>query len=322
MNKIYERLVRSILAILIAFLAGCGQTGGTNLDNREPRGTIVISGAWALYPLMVQWADRFQSENPEVRFDISAGGAGKGMTDVLADAVDIGMVSRQVYPEEEGRGAFWVSVAKDAVFVTVSEENPVWDDLRQKGLRREILIMIFITGEIDNWGEVVDRAELTEPIHVFTRSDAAGAPATWAEYLGSSQEDLLGIGVYGDPGLLDAVIKDPLGIGYNNLNYAYDQETGKPVAGALVAPIDINNNGLVDPGEYYDTKEKAVRAVAADVYPSPPTRDLNLVTHGRPSGLTLRFITWILTDGQQLIEESGYIDLSEDRISAELRKLD
>ena len=38
------------------------------------------------------------------------------MADALANAVDIGMVSREIYPVEEEKGAFWVPVAKDAVF--------------------------------------------------------------------------------------------------------------------------------------------------------------------------------------------------------------
>ena len=84
---------------------------------------------------MVRWGEEFQKLHPDVRFDISAGGAGKGMADALANAVDIGMVSREVYPEEVEKGAFWVSVTKDAVFPTVSEENPVWEDLRQEGGR-------------------------------------------------------------------------------------------------------------------------------------------------------------------------------------------
>ncbi len=309
-------------AILILLLASCEQTSNKDVDEGSPQGTITVSGAWALYPLMVQWADAFQVQYPSVRFDISAGGAGKGMTDALANAVDIGMVSRQVYHEEIEKGAFWLSVAKDAVFATTSEANPVWEDLRRQGLNQETLIRIFITGEITTWGQAVDRPEVSEPIHVYTRSDAAGAPATWAEYLGKRQEDLLGIGVYGDPGLLDAVIKDPLSIGYNNLNYAYDQETGRSVTGSLVVPIDINNNGQADPEEIYGTKEQAVRAVAASVYPSPPARDLNLVTHGQPSGLVLLFIDWILTEGQQYVGEAGYIALTEERINAELDKLD
>ena len=52
--------------------------------------------------------------HPDTQFDIQAGGAGKGMTDTLAGAVDIGMVSRDIKPEETARGAYWVPVAKDA----------------------------------------------------------------------------------------------------------------------------------------------------------------------------------------------------------------
>lgn len=312
-----------ILSLLIT-LVGCGQSasGQTVASGSDLQGTITISGAWALYPLMVRWGEEFQALHPNVRLDISAGGAGKGMADALAGAVDIGMVSRAIYPEEAEKGAFWVSVTKDAVFATIHEENPVWEDLVQKGMSQEKLSGIFIKGDITTWGQVVDRPEVTDPIHVFTRSDACGAADTWALYLGGKQEDLLGIAVYGDPGLLDAVIKDPLGIGFNNLNYAFDFETGKPVAGARVIPIDVNANGQIDPDEVSDTKKQAVDSVATGRYPSPPARDLNLVTNGKPEGLVKAFINWILTSGQNYVDEAGYISLTQEKLDAELGKLD
>ena len=135
------------------------------------------------------------------------------MADALANAVDIGMVSREIYPAEIDQGAFWVPVAKDAVFPTINAENPVLEQVLRQGVTRPTFTGIFMTGQVTTWGQVVGQPGNTSPIHLFTRSDAAGAPATWAAYLGGQQEDLLGIGVYGDPGLLDAVIKDPLGIG-------------------------------------------------------------------------------------------------------------
>ncbi len=320
-----KNAVFALLALaLLSTGASCGSSASEQPASLEGdlKGTITVSGAWALYPLMVRWAEEFQAIYPDVRIDISAGGAGKGMADALADAVDIGMVSREIYPEETEKGAFWVSVTKDAVFATISQENPVSEELRQKGIDREMFIGIFITGEITTWGQVVGRPEVTDPIHVFTRSDACGAADTWASYLGMKQEDLLGVGVYGDPGLLDAVIKDPLGIGFNNLNYAFDTETGSPVAGAQVVPVDVNANGQADPDEVYDAKQQAVNAVATGRYPSPPARDLNLVTRGKPAGLVNAFITWILTDGQDYVDEAGYIALPQDKLAAELGKLD
>jgi len=270
---------------------------------------------------MTRWAEEYQKIHLELVFDISAGGAGKGMADALGGVVDIGMVSREITPEEEAKGAFWVAVTKDAVFPTMNANNPVKDRLLQKGLTRQIFYNIFISGKITTWGQAIGDTQVQDPIHVYTRSDAAGAPETWAKYLGKKQEDLLGVGVYGDPGLVEAVAKDPLGIGFNNLGYAYDQASGLPVSGIWIIPIDSNENNLVDEDELLDTKAKAIEAVATNHYPSPPARELYLVTKGKPSGVVLDFIRWILTDGQKFVGEAGFIQLTGSQLQESLQKL-
>ena len=312
----------ALLALLIALLplAGCGSPPAAPQAGAL-QGTFTVSGAWALYPMMVRLGEEFQKVNPQVQFDISAGGAGKGMADALAGAVDIGMVSRDVAPEEEAKGAFWVAVTKDAVFPSINSQNPVLKDLLSKGISRELFVDIYITGKITTWGAVIGRPEVTDPIHVYTRSDAAGAPDTWAKYLGKKQEDLLGIGVFGDPGIADAVVKDPLGIGYNNLNYAFDAKTGKSVAGMMTAPIDVNKNGQADADEVIDSKAKALEAISTGHFPSPPALALNLVTKGKPSGLTRTFMLWVLNEGQKFQDEVGYIPLTQEQLTKERGKL-
>lgn len=315
MNKI---LSLTLLATIL--LGACGSK--PNEQGEEKRGTIAISGAFALYPMMTRWAEEYQQLYPGVQFDISAGGAGKGMTDTLTGAVDIGMVSRDISPDEEAQGAYWVAVTKDAVFPVVNTENPVIEQLLTQGVSQDTFTKIYISGEITTWGEVVGQAEITDEIHVYTRSDACGAAETWAKYLGGdAQENLLGIAVFGDPGLLDTVVKDPLGIGFNNLNYAYDMSTGEPVQGAVILPIDINQNGQADADELLETKVEAVESVAAGIYPSPPARQLNLVTKDKPTGLVRDFIEWILTDGQQYLEEAGYIQLTPELLEQFLQKI-
>jgi phosphate transport system substrate-binding protein len=272
---------------------------------------------------MTLWAEEFAKTYPDVQFDISAGGAGKGMTDALSGAVDIGMVSRSIKVVEEEQGAYWVSVSKDGVFPVINENNPVVNELIKTGVTQEIFEKIYITGEIKTWGEVVGKPEITDEIHVYTRSDAAGAPEMWAKFLGDyHQEDLLGIGINADPGVLQAVIADPLGIGYNNLSYAYDASSGLPVSGAIVLPVDFNNNGTAETDEYLETKQEAIEMVATGKYPSPPSRDLNLVTNGKPTGLTKLFIQWILTDGQQFVGDAGYVKLTQELLDEMIKKVD
>jgi phosphate transport system substrate-binding protein len=318
----FNRYLLSFFLITTLLSACSGSQSPISMEGDTLKGNITISGAFALYPMMTRWAEEFQKIHPNVHFDISGGGAGKGMTDTLSGAVDIGMVSRSIRPEEESQGAFYVGCAKDAVFPVINAVNPVLGDLMETGVTQETFRKIFITGEIKTWGEVVGKPDITEEIHLYTRSDSAGAAEMWAQYLGGKgQADLNGIGVNADPGLLDAVIKDPLGIGYNNLGYAFDLSTGKIAAGAALVPIDVNENGEADDEEIIATLTEATNAVATGKYPSPPGRVLYLVTKGKPVGLIKIFITWILTDGQKFIPEAGFVPLAQEQLNAALELL-
>lgn len=318
----------SILIATSLLLNACSSSGApASTDSASPggqqlSGTITVSGAFALYPMMTVWADEFTKLHPDVQFDVQGGGAGKGMTDTLAGAVDIGMISRSIKPEEEAQGAFWVPVAKDAVFPVVSQGNPVLSDLVAKGISQDTFKKIFISGELKTWGEVVGRPEVKDEIHVYTRSDSCGAADQWALFSGGKvQADLQGIGVNGEPALVDTVAKDPLGIGFSNLNSVFDATSGKPVQGVVVPPVDINADGKADPNEYYQSKADAVKVIADGTYPSPPARYENLATKGKPTGLALAFIQWILTDGQKLLDQAGYVPLTADQQAEALAKL-
>lgn len=290
--------------------------------SESPRGTIRISGAWALYPMVVKWGEEFRKRYPGVRVDVSAGGAGKGMTDALAGLVDIGMVSREVTPEEIKRGAFFVAVVKDAVFPTMNGGNPVLKKgFTEKGIKKEGLVDLWIQGRPLTWGDITG-GSFNEKVRVYTRSDSCGAAETWAQYLGGKhQEDLKGVGVYGDPGLAEAVRKDLYGVGYNNLQYAYDFKTGFPLSGLSILPLDLNGNGRIDPEEDLRTKKQAIQAIHSGVYPSPPSRPLYLATKARFKDIPRFFVEWILTEGQQWVEEVGYIPLSPSQARENLKKL-
>ena len=304
-----------VLALLIAAIS-------YSILTSEKVETIRVSGAWALYPMMVTWGEEYESLNPELRVDISGGGAGQGMTDVLSGLTDIGMVSREIFPEEISQGAFWVSVAKDGVVVTVNRNNPVLDELMVQGVTVEQFIGIWITGDITDWGEVVNTTN-ADSIHVLSRADACGAAQTWAKYLGYYQGDLLGTEIVGDPGVAAEVARDSLALGYNNVNYAYNIDTGEPATDLAIVPIDLNGNGQVDEDEnFYQNKSTLIDAIKRGDYPSPPARDLNLVTKGKPSGGVKDFLTWILTDGQEYVADVGYVPLSHERLELELAKLE
>jgi phosphate transport system substrate-binding protein len=290
--------------------------------------TIAVSGAFAIYPLMVTWAQEYHSINPNVQIEVSAGGAGKGMSDVLGGLVDIGMVSRNISQAELQKGAYPIEIVKGGVVAIVSPSNPVLAQVLSRGLSKSILEEIFVYGNVTTWGQAIGQpptpngpVQLSDKIDVYTRSDSSGAATSWAAYLGNkAQEDLVGVGVYGDTGILEAVQTDPNGIGYVNLPYAYDNSTGKQVSGIVVVPLDLKNNGIIDSREnFYATRQDVSNAVATGLY--PVRTDDFLVTKGKPTGATEAFLIWILSDGQKYVTPEGFVQLPSTVIAQELARL-
>ncbi len=303
-----------LIASSLILQSGCGKR------HPAPTARITISGAWALYPMVVKWSEEYRKEHPQVQIDISAGGAGKGMTDALSGTADLGMISREINPSEVQKGAWSVAVVKDAVIPTFNTANPATATLIKRGLKKEEFVAIFIQGTVIDWKFT---GGPSVPLHVYTRSDACGAAETWAKYLGGKQDDLKGTAVYGDPGVAEAVRRDELGIGFNNLNFAYDLKSGQPLTGIRALPIDINNNGCLDPEEdFYGTHKTMMKAIAEGRYPAPPARDLYLVHHNKPAaGPVTDFINWVLTKGQTFVPDAGYITLPAETLEIEQQKL-
>ena len=288
-------------------------------------GEIQLSGAFALYPLAVRWADDFRKKYPKVKIDISAGGAGKGITDALAGVVDLGMVSRELKPAELEKGAYAIAVAKDAVVPTINSRHPMAIDLLTRGLTRHAAEGLW-SGRIRTWNEVVGGVHKeVVPVHVYTRADACGAAETWGKWFGKkSQEELDGLAVFGDPGVASVVQRDRIAIGYNNIAYAYDLRTGRPHRGIMVLPLDLDGNGRVDLSEsFYGSLTELNAAIADGRFPMPPARELYLVSRGKPLRVeVVAFLEYILTEGQKVAPEVGFVPLSAEAVEEQLIKID
>ena len=319
----YHSLLLAVIFLPFIF-SGCNNTGkeSRGTKNDSLKGKISISGAFALYPLTVKWAEEYQKIHPEIKIDVSAGGAGKGMTDVLSGMVDLAMFSRSVSPEETAKGAWFIAVSRDAVVPMINSDNPYLALLKQRGVKQSEFVDIFFNQKVTTWNQLLGKSG-SDKLNVFTRSDACGAAEMWGKYLGKNQESIEGVGVFGDPGMADAVKKDPLGLGYNNVIYAYDIKSRKTYPGLDVLPIDINNNGKVDPDEnFYSCLDSIMSAIRDRKYPSPPARDLYLISKGAPEKKSvLAFLEWVLSDGQKFVNDAGYVQLKPDQIEVEKAKL-
>ena len=88
-------------------------------------------------------------------------------------------------------------------------------------------------------------------------------------------------------------------------------------------PIDLNENGMIDPDEnFYGSMDQVIKAINDGKYPSPPARDLYFVSAGKPTNkLVQTFLKWILSEGQKYVNEAGYVSIKPAQITKELQKL-
>ncbi|MEY7848497.1 PstS family phosphate ABC transporter substrate-binding protein [Natrarchaeobius sp. A-rgal3] len=314
MERGYSRrtLLQGAGAGAVISLAGC-----LSSDNGS---AVRISGGVGPLPMVEVWADIYEDQS-ETSFDISGGGTGVGVSDVLNDQVDVAMMGRQPDQEEIDQGLFAVPMLIDTVVGTVNADNPVLDEIQENGLTREDLEAIF-TREITNWGELVD-GDVDEEIVVYGRSDASAAYKQWGDFLGGEDhaytenelEELADANHDGDQRVAEAIGSDENAISLNNINYVYDLGSGELEGDIRPIPLDLDGDGTLSEDEdFYETRREFLAAVEEGTYPAPPAREMFLASNGPFEGEAYDFVEFVLTDGQQYVRENGYVPLEEDRL--------
>ncbi|WP_255170924.1 PstS family phosphate ABC transporter substrate-binding protein [Natrononativus amylolyticus] len=320
MERGYSRrsTLRALGAGSAVALAGCLSSADSNGGT-----TIRVSGGVGPLPMVQVWADMYESETG-VSLNVSGGGTGVGVSDVLNGQVDIAMMGRDPDDAEIEEGLFAVAMLIDTVVGTVNVDNPVYDEIRDHGLTRGDLEAIF-TKEVANWGDVVD-ADVDEPIYVYGRSDSSAAYKQWGEFLGGYTEnelESLADGNFdGDQPVAQAIDNDSHGISLNNINYVYDFNTGGLEMNLRPVPLDLDEDGTLSAEEdFYDNRDEFLTAVENDLYPAPPAREMFLAADEEFEDEAEAFVEWVLTDGQEHVRENGYAPLDDDRLAEQRETL-
>ena len=293
-------------------VAGCLTSADSGGDT-----SIRISGGVGPLPMVQVWADIYESETG-VGIDVSGGGTGVGVSDVMNDQVDVAMMGREPDEEELEAGLFAVAMLIDTVVGTVNVNNPVYGHLQERGLSRAELEAVF-TKEIRNWDELVED-DVDEPIYVYGRSDSSAAYKQWARFLGDYTEnelESLADGNFdGDQQVAQAIDNDTHGISLNNINYVYDFNTGDLEMNIRPVPLDQDGSGtLSDDESFYDTRDEFLTAVEEGRYPAPPAREMFLAAADGFDEDAHAFVEWVLTEGQAYVRENGYAPLDDDRLA-------
>ncbi len=245
--------------------------------------------------LALAWVEGYQLVRPDVRISVTGGGSGTGIASMINGTVDIAAASRDMTTGEfeaaraAGMDPIEFDVALDAIAIVVHLDNPI------ERLTIEQIADIY-TGRITNWSEL---GSFDRPIVLVSRESNSGTYVYFLEHV-----------LRRDPARAEA-------------RFSPDSLL-MPSSEGISTEVRQNRNAIGYDGLGYVTPDKKVVAVGLDaegpfVLPSIETvrdgtyvisRPLHMYTVGEPTGEIREFMDWVLTDGQEMVRELGFVPLN------------
>jgi phosphate transport system substrate-binding protein len=252
--------------------------------------TIKISGSTTVLPIVQKAADQYMAAHPDADIQITGGGSGVGIQAIGAKTVDIGMTSREVTKDEMTKYPSFVvtTVAQDGIAVIVNPSNEI------KFITQDQVKNIYL-GTITKWTEIngANVPGTNNQIVVVGRDSASGTRTYFDEVVllkATPTKNMLEKNSNG--AVLQTIAQTPGSIGYVSIGFV--SKDVKPL------PIWWNSQQFIAP---------TLENVKTKTYPI--SRDLYVITNGKPTGLTGDFIKYILgPEGQKIVAEEGYVPLS------------
>jgi phosphate transport system substrate-binding protein len=250
---------------------------------------ITVKGSDTMVILAQRWAERYMAAHKDVVIQVTGGGSGTGISALINGTTDICNASRPMKESERAKlqekyGSRGVEIrcAIDGLSVYVNEKNPV------KDLSLEQIKNIYL-GKTKNWKEV---GGPNRPIVLYGRENNSGTYVYFKdEILGGADFAAAAQHLPGTAAVVNAVAKDPTGIGYGGAAY------GKGIR-------EVKVRKEPDSPAYGPTMEN----IRSGKYPI--SRFLFMYVRARPTGAMKAFIDWTLGDeGQKIVSEVGYFPI-------------
>lgn len=250
---------------------------------------VNIKGSDTMVILTQRWAEEYMNTHPGEIIEVTGGGSGTGIAALINGTTQVCMASRPMRDDEKKKlrdryqtMGVEIPVARDGLSVYVSESNPI------RELTLEQLRGIYL-GELTNWKQVGGRDAI---IVLYSRENSSGTYVYFKDHvLGGKDYSSRCQNLPGTAAVVNAVVKDPNGIGYGGAAYARGVRE-VAVKATPETPGVVATAETIRDGSY------------------PIARHLYFYTRTKPSGDVKAFIDWVLSEpGQALVEKVGYFRL-------------
>lgn len=219
-EAVWRRCAVLFCAFIAAGVAGCGRTAASpETGSSKSIERVMVVGSSTIAPLLSELGKAYEKNHPTVRIEVQAGGSSRGVLDVRNGAAQLGMVSRELKPDE--RDLQSALIAKDGVGIILNKANPVAQ------LSKSQVVGIY-TGKLTNWKELGGD---DVPITVVSKAEGRSTLEVFSGYLGVPYKDIAAHVIIGDNQQgIQTVAASPAAIGYVSIGSAeYEAQQGAAI---------------------------------------------------------------------------------------------
>lgn len=308
-----NHIIRFIGYQVLISLAGCFFICGTFPAKAQTGEQITIHCEQGLEPLLHQWTSEYSRINAAVTINVVTY-AGEN---VLSEGLVFGKSTGRY---NAGTAAWEVAVGKDVIVVLMGDQLIAKDILLKNGIRNSLLAEMMVNPAKRQWNVIQDglagNIRITgcgdkEMLHPFTRFSGATKVPDIETWYNNPEE------------LVMRLRQDNQALGICRLDELLSKNQGKLPDGIRLVPVDKNNNSRLDPFEkIFDSPSGLIRGAWAGKYPSYLCSDLVFLSGSRPEDKTAQlFISWILWEGQDILANNGFCELTQNEKEVCTRQL-
>jgi len=306
---------------MILLLLSSGRLSSQEVQGKNavtPEESVSIISTPDLVNLTTQWANQYNCIHRKVKINVISTDYQNAVIGISEDLRFISDRTAAGFPDEN----YWKMVVGHSIVVPfINAENPFINDLKQKGVAPQEFAMIFENPAKRTWGTLVTTSQ-SAPVNIYVVDDES-VKSGLAKFLNQNQIQYAGVTIGTNEEVVSAVQKDPYALGFCKAVSIQGKNSQGLAEQVSLLPIDKNGNGSIDFMEdIYSDMNTFQRGVWIGKYPKTLCSDIYAISKTQPANENeLAFLKWVITDGQQFVNASGYSDLVSSESQSQLDKI-
>jgi glycine cleavage system H lipoate-binding protein/ABC-type phosphate transport system substrate-binding protein len=287
----------------------------TQKDNqKEVSNSVSVSSSEEIYPLANDWSTKYEQEHPGVRISVEK-------LNPEAKAVEGNRIYLTTENAQLTAEPLWkMMIGREAIVPIINKNNPLLDKILPRGMTSQNFRQL-LTESKQNWGTLMNAQEAS-PLHLYI-TDNEQLINRVADFSGTTPQTIREKLTLLPGEVIATVQKDPYAVAFCKLTDVLDAANNQFREGIRILPVDKNSNGRIDHFEdIYGSPEAFTRGVWIGKYPAALCSNIYAAASSKPeSKAALDFLTWIQTDGQPLLNQSGFSSLAINERRSNIERL-